>query len=486
MRIALFAPIPPTRSGIASYTAALLPWLARRHHVDVFTDDRPGAPTPLPTGAAHRFNAHDFIWRRAREPYDLVVYQLGNSTVHSYMWPYLVRYPGLVVIHDGSLHDERYMHYLSRGDSKGYQAEFAWNDPEHAAAARLCAESPSAPLRFHWRMLRTPVSTARTVAVHNQWLAAQLREEYPEACIDVVRQGMDDPLSPETAVVRAKVRARYGFAATSVVFGAFGWITRPKRIPEIARAMASVAGHLPDARLLLVGSPVDDYDVRADLRAAGVEDRVILTGYVDDAEVPHHLAAIDVCLCLRWPTARETSATWLHAVAAGKATLVTDLLHMQDLPVLTAARLRRRAPTMPLATAAEPRDGGLGGAAPADAAPAATRHGASSGEGSSAPIAVAVDIWNEEQELPAAMLALARDDELRRRIGDAARAWWAAGNTMQHSAKDYERVMAAAVTRPAARCAIPPHLDHDGGRRARRLLAPFGLLPDVLRRADTE
>ena len=468
MRIALFAPVPPTRSGIASYTAALLPWLARRHHIDVFTDDRPGDPTPRPAGAAHRFTAHDFVVQRAREPYDLVVYQLGNSTVHSYMWPYLVRYPGLVVIHDGSLHDERYMHYLSRGDSKGYRAEFAWNDPEHAAAARLCAEAPAAALRFCWPMLRTPVSTARAVAVHNHWLASQLREQYPDALIDVVRQGMDDPLSPETAAAREEVRARYGLAATSLVFGAFGWITRAKRIPEIARAMASLASHLPDARLLLVGSPVDDYDVRADLRAVGVEDRVTVAGYVDDGDLTGYLAATDVCLCLRWPTSRETSATWLRAVAAGKATIVTDLLHMRDVPALAAAQLRRPAAAKPDATATRPREA------------------TSASNSFPDPIAVAIDVCNEKQELPAAMLALARDDALRRRIGDAARDWWAAGNRIEHSAEDYERVMAAALARPAARGAIPPHLDYDGSRHARHLLAPFGLLPDILRRADTQ
>ena len=454
MRIALFATVPPTRSGIASYTAALLPWLARRHDIDVFTDDRPGDATPLPAGAAHRSSAHDFVWHRAREPYDLVVYQLGNSTLHSYMWPYLARYPGLIVIHDGSLHDERCHHYFSHGNPKGYEAEFAWNDPDHAAAARLGADHLSVPLRFQWPLLRTPVSTAQAVAVHNHWLAARLREQYPEALVDVVRQGMDDPLLADTAAASVDVRGRHGLAPTTIVFGAFGWITPRKRIPEIARAMAVVASRLPDVHLLLVGSQQEDYDVCADLRAAGVEDRVTLAGYADDADVPRYLAATDVCLCLRWPTARETSATWLRALAAGKATIVTDLAHLQDVPLLPAARLRREAP--------------------ADTPESPT------------PIAVAVDIWDEEQELPAAMLALARDATLRRRCGDAARAWWAACARMEHSAEDYERVMAAAAARPTTRYAIPRHLNQNGGRHARRLLAPFGLLPDILRHADTE
>ena len=178
------------------------------------------------------------------------------------------------------------------------------------------------------------------------------------------------------------------------------------------------------------------------------------TGYVDDVDVTRYLAATDICLCLRWPTVRETSATWLRAVAAGNATIVTDLIHMLDVPVLPAAQLRPEAP----------------GDRRFD------------GNRSPAPIAVAVDVSDERRELLTAMLALARDDELRRRIGEAARAWWAAGSRMEHSAEDYERVMAAAVARPAARRAIPPHLDRDGGSRARDILEPFGVLPDFLRR----
>ena len=40
-------------------------------------------------------------------PYDLVVYQLGNAACHDYMWGYLFRYPGLVVLHDAQVHQAR-------------------------------------------------------------------------------------------------------------------------------------------------------------------------------------------------------------------------------------------------------------------------------------------------------------------------------------------------------------------------------------------
>src|SRR5581483_2954335 len=45
-----------------------------------------------------------------------------------------------------------------------------------------------------------------------------------------------------------------------------------------------------------------------------------------------YLAASDVCLCLRWPTALETSAWWLRCMAAARATIVSDLAHTADVP----------------------------------------------------------------------------------------------------------------------------------------------------------
>ena len=40
-----------------------------------------------------------------------------------------------------------------------------------------------------------------------------------------------------------------------------------------------------------------------------------------DEDVSSHLAAADACLCLRWPTAGESSASWLRCLAARRATV---------------------------------------------------------------------------------------------------------------------------------------------------------------------
>src|SRR5437588_12058488 len=82
MSIAWFSPLPPIRSGVAAYSAELLPHLERTLTIDRFDESR----------------AHDFVWKHRRAPDDLVVYQLGNATCHDYMWSYLSAYPVFVVL----------------------------------------------------------------------------------------------------------------------------------------------------------------------------------------------------------------------------------------------------------------------------------------------------------------------------------------------------------------------------------------------------
>src|SRR5262245_48756714 len=113
MRLAWFSPLPPVRSGIAAYTAEIVARLDPAHAIHVFDEEA----------------AHEFVWRARRTPYDLVVYQLGNAPYHDYMWAYLVKYPGLVVLHDARLHHARARRLLKERRFDDYRREFAYDHP---------------------------------------------------------------------------------------------------------------------------------------------------------------------------------------------------------------------------------------------------------------------------------------------------------------------------------------------------------------------
>jgi hypothetical protein len=101
VKLAWFTPWPPQRSGIAGRSAELVATLAGRGHaVDVFVDEqdpdiaprlRPaGAEAPLPTGDGCR--ARTTSCGAARRQYDLSIYQIGNSRLHEFIWPYLFQW----------------------------------------------------------------------------------------------------------------------------------------------------------------------------------------------------------------------------------------------------------------------------------------------------------------------------------------------------------------------------------------------------------
>jgi glycosyltransferase involved in cell wall biosynthesis len=425
--------MPPAASGIAAYSADVLPGLrARGYEIDVYVgrDDEIDA-------ADGRAGAVDFVWRQRRAPYDLVVYQLGNAACHDYMWGYVFRYPGLVVLHDAQVHQARAQALLGGWEPRrtDYLREFCANHPAAPPElGLLIAEGLGGSLFGHWPLVRLVLQAARLAAVHSRALAERLQAEYG---VDVraIPMGVPDPLAAATPIAAAEVRARHGLAPDDVVVGAFGGLTPEKRLPEVIEAVAALAGDHPRLQLLLVGAAARHYDALADARRHGIGDRVHLTGFVPDAELPAYLLAADVCACLRWPTNGETSASWLRLIAAGRATVITDLAHQPELPVVDARNW----------------------------------------QGARRPIAAAVPILDEANALRAGLQALVRSPERRAALGAAARDYWRAHHTLPQMVEAYASAVDAAAARPAPRVALPAHLRDSGDARLAELLAPFGV-----------
>ena len=428
VRIAWFSPLPPIRSGIATVNAALLERLDAGFSIDCFVDRRAyAAPPPRERRV---FDAHDFVWKMRRAPYDLVVYQLGNAAWHDYMWAYLARYSGLVVLHDPRLHHARARQLLQQGRADDYRAEFRYDHPDAVQDfVEYAVAGLGGAIYYSWSMLRAVVRTARLVAVHNERVAADLRQECPGARVEAICLGAPAPEAADGA--RDRIRASLGLGPDAILFAAFGTVTAEKRIAAIVRALGSLARGGIDAHLLVAGDAGGYPSLARDVSESGAATRVHVTGYVEDGAIGEYLAAADACLCLRWPTALETSASWLQCLAAGRPTVISDLAHLVDIPHDAALR---------------------------------------------------VDLVDEDASLAAAMRALATDPALRRALGRAGRAYWLGHHTVDAMADDYRRIvpLAARLAAPAV-ADLPAHFVDDYSGRARSIAAAFGVSVDILR-----
>ena len=445
-RIAWFSPLPPVRSGISAYNWELLSTL-EAGAISVFVDGPPAdarAPEGIPV-----FSADDFIFRHTQQPFDLIVYQLGNAPYHDYMWAYLVRFPGLVVLHDGQLHHARGRMLLQQRHPRhaDYRREFWFNHPDaDPDLAELGAVGLLGSLTYFWPMLRSVVECSRGVLVHNHWLAEEIREAHRIARVEVVDMGVPDSIPRRDA--RQRIRSRHGIAESAVVFTAFGKVTPEKRLREALRALASLADAVPHAHLVMAGETVEYYDLEAEGRTLGISGRVTFTGYVPDQEIADYLAASDVCLCMRWPTSRETSASWLRCMAAGKPTISTDLAHTVDVPML------------------DPRNWSV-----LAGAPAVPRQEPAT---EAKPVGASIDILDESHSLKLAIRRLATDEKLRDMLSSNAKALWAERFRLDRMVAGYEQVIARLVQEPPRRIdaleTLPLHLRATGLEHAESLV----------------
>ena len=444
-RLAWFSPMPPARTGVAPYSAGLVPMLGRQHEIDVFVDE-PIAVAARDGRVGSMRSAHDFVWAHRLDPYDLTIFQLGNSSNHDFIWPYLFRYPGLAVLHDGRLHHARAAALLRQARAGDYRVEFARNHPGVSVdLAELATAGFDNHLYYCWPMTRLITHVSRATAVHAPLMARALLEESPGASVETIRLGHGRRVTAdEAAQASARVRGRHGIDEGAVLFGVFGGLTPEKRVPQILEAFAALVRYQPSSRLILAGAPASHYDVAADVGRRHLQDRVILTGYLEsDAAFTEYVSACDVSINLRWPTAREISGPWLRAIAAARPTITMDLSHTSNVPAL------------------DPRTWTM-------------MHDGTKPTADVEPVTIAIDILDEDHSLRLAMRKLAMDPALRERLAMAGAAYWAREHSHEGMLADYERVIARAIEPRAARPELPTHVRQDGQEQLRALLDLFG------------
>ncbi|HEV8241897.1 MAG TPA: glycosyltransferase family 4 protein [Thermoanaerobaculia bacterium] len=326
LRVDYVSPLPPARTGIADYSADLLPHLGER--CDLRLVALPGqAVSPL---LAARWPV---VTPAGLGNERLPLYQMGNNELHRPVWEAALRVPGVLVLHDLVLH-----HFLlgrtlgqAPGDFDGYRAQLA---ADHGWVGELAA----APAR--WGFVDTVVQFAlparrsllraqRGVLVHSAWAVEELHAEDPELRARQVPMAVPLP-PPADAAAGAALRARLGIPEGAPVLGSFGFQTPMKRTHVAVRALARP--ELASAHLLVAGEVSPIVDLVGLARQLGVADRVHVLGYVEFAELEAAIAASDLCLNLRYPTAGETSASLLRILAVGRPTIVNEYAQFRDLP----------------------------------------------------------------------------------------------------------------------------------------------------------
>ncbi len=326
------SPLPPIRSGVADYAAEILPHLAASAPVEVV---RPPGWEPPDEGWAKglRFVPADSQPKRGQIP----ILHLGNNQYHLWIAHRLRCQGGVVVLHDAVLHHLLVEEAAGEGAWERFARELEAAYPGRGAAlarARRWGFSGLLdPFLFPARSVL--LSKSRAVLVHSRRAAAAVAAELPGVSVRHV------PLAVARLAggQRAKVRARLGVAPGETVAVHLGYLTPAKGLATVLEGVAALRALGVMVRLLVVGEGGESSALDDSVARLGIAAQVTRWGWASQEELAGILAAADLGVVPRYPTAGETSAAVLRFLAAGRPVLVSGYGQFLEFPEEAAKRL---------------------------------------------------------------------------------------------------------------------------------------------------
>lgn len=316
LRVAVVSPWPPERSGIADYSAELLPALS-------------GLVEATPFAPAEASRA------LASSP-DVLLVQLGNDPLHAPSVELLRdrprRVPAVVVLHDFCLHHLFAAAYLDRGREKDYERELSRAHGERGRAlAERSLSGPRVPVwdldPWSYPMSAAVIRDATSLIVHSRLVRGAVLREEPLARVAEIPHHV----VPAPRTERGEARRILGLPEDRGLVVTLGVVTPAKRVERILEALARIpASRRP---FLFVGGAVGSDDpLLAKVEALGISGDVRFGGYLEEAEFWRAASAADLAVNLRYPTMGETSGAVCRLAGFGLPLVVNDVGWFRELP----------------------------------------------------------------------------------------------------------------------------------------------------------
>lgn len=328
-KLAYVSPLPPERSGIADYSAELVPVLAQHYEIEVIVDQ----PHVADEWIKKNFPIRSTSWfMKNANHFDRVLYHFGNSASHKHMFHLLKAIPGVVVLHDFYL--SNLLNYIDAiGYAPGCFRKHLFYSHGYVGLVDSIQANNQAGITWKYPCSRSVIESSIGTIVHSENSLRLASEWYGDnknnwSVIPLMR-------FPISASDRTKARKYLGISETDFIVCSFGVIGPTKLSHRLMQAwLDSELSRLDNSRLIFVGqnSP-DDYGIEliASIKKLSKNNNIQVTGWVDRETYQSYLAAADLGVQLRTLSRGETSAAVLDCMNHSLPTIVNNNGSMADL-----------------------------------------------------------------------------------------------------------------------------------------------------------
>jgi glycosyltransferase involved in cell wall biosynthesis len=331
-RLAYVSPLPPERTGIASYSATLLPHLAKYYDIDLVCDC---ATDDASLSEAFSILSYAQFEEKAGD-YDRVLYHFGNSHFHTEMPRLLAKIPGIVVLHDFFLSGLFWTIQARNLQSRALENAIEYSHGHVGLIQHLCTEDVEKSLVRYPSNLAV-LESSIGVITHSHYSKDQARQWYGEAA--TARWRVIPHLLKSTyemGISKQNARKQLGIGNDKFVACSFGIVHSGFKLNDlILEAWSESRLGLADECMLVFVGQCEDEDFNKQLSRLTTEGRIgncTVTGYVSDDNYAVWLSACDVCVQLRANSRGETSGAVADGMGAGKQVIVNDYATSKEIP----------------------------------------------------------------------------------------------------------------------------------------------------------
>lgn len=332
-KIAVFTPLPPLQSGISDYSVDIINALSRYYNIDVYIDR--GYEPNISFEKTVNILSHKLFEKHCNE-YSEILYQVGNSIFHLYMYDYIKKHSGIVVLHDYNMHGVFIHNSLGegKGDYRLYE-KYLLEDYSQSDVKEYIQKlkNNQCGYKMHeWEANGVITNYAKKIIVHSfeakeKLLRKDIRRNVKQIWSFV---NFENKLSSN----KSELKKRKGYSEECILFAAFGHVHETKRIIPIIKAFYELIQEFKNVRLIFVGKLDENLqsEFNKTLKECGIDDYVKVTGYTSLEEFEEYISATDVCLNLRYPYNGETSASLIRNLAKGNIVITNDIGSFGEIP----------------------------------------------------------------------------------------------------------------------------------------------------------
>ncbi|MBI1803911.1 MAG: glycosyltransferase [Ignavibacteriae bacterium] len=340
MKVNWFSPLPPAKTGIADYTARLLPVLSKHAEVILWTDQETWDPVLEEYATVKRLRSDSVPWRDVNAA-AVTIYHIGNNRpFHGSIFEVSRKHPGIMVLHDVSLHIfVEHMFRLQWNNLDEYYCQmFEYYGDKGLRDAIMFSTIPNG-VSFEHMSYQYPLtefvlgnSTAAVVHTKSAFDLLQKKKKWPCTYIPLPYPGEE----VETKFGKQKWTILPSQKCKLVIFGFIGYNRRLDAVLDTLGAFPRKdAFHLD-----MYGEIEDEHAVRNKIERLNLSKTVTFHGYASEADLNAALSQAHLAINLRYPTMGEASISQLKIWSHKLPSLVTPVGWYAHIPEGAAAFVR--------------------------------------------------------------------------------------------------------------------------------------------------